>query len=185
MVSINGQEYIGLNVGSGPHYAEGWCNTDILAAPEGCRDPDVLADIFDYGNVFSAGIFAKAYVGHVLEHIPMNQVVTAVQKIAVTVRPGGSIMVVGPCIDRAIATGQPDWLLEAIRHHPSKPQHPWSHAWTPTEALTLRLMQESGLDDVRVVPIGSVQQPEWPNPSVSEWQTAVTGTVPVRQHSDM
>lgn len=86
-------------------------------------------------------------------------------------------MAVGPCINRALATGQPQWLLDAIRHHPDVPQHPWSHAWTPTEELTLEIMQESGLERVEVVPVGTVQHPEWPNPSIAGWQTAVIGYV--------
>lgn len=174
---IDGSQYLGLNVGSGPHYAEGWCNSDILPAPKDTRDPDVIADIFDYKVVFREHSFKKAYVGHVLEHIPMNDVIPAITHIADTVEPGGQIMFVGPCIDRAIATDQPQSLLDAIRYDPLKPQHPWSHAWTPTEELTLELVQESGLSDVRVVPIASVSRPEWPNPSVAEWQTAVVGTV--------
>jgi predicted SAM-dependent methyltransferase len=175
---VNGVLYAGLNVGSGPHYSEGWCNTDILPAPEGERDPDVYADIFDYSDVFVLGSFKKAYIGHVLEHIPFDQTVQAVQQIASTVAPFGAVMAVGPCIERAIATGQPESLLDAIRHDPGKPQHPWSHAWTPTEALTLQIMQQSGLERVQVVPIGTVQRPEWANPSVAEWQTAVVGYVP-------
>jgi predicted SAM-dependent methyltransferase len=175
---VDGCGYEGLNVGSGPHYADGWCNTDILPAPKDTRDPDVIADIFNYRDVFQLGSFKKAYIGHVLEHIPMDLTVPAVQHIASTVAPGGPVMAVGPCINRALATGQPESLLSAIRHHPDRPQHPWSHAWTPTEGLTLQIMQESGLEDVKVVWIGKVQKPEWPNPSTAEWQTAVTGFVP-------
>lgn len=178
---IDGSQYIGLNVGSGPHYADGWCNTDILPAPKGTRDPDVIADIFNYSETFKARSFAKAYIGHVLEHIPLDLTISAVQHIAATVQTGGQVMVVGPCIDRAIATGQPESLLDAIRYHPDKPQHPWSHAWTPTEALTLEIMLKSGLSDVKVVPVGTVVRPEWPNPSTSGWQTAVIGVVSVSQ----
>jgi predicted SAM-dependent methyltransferase len=174
---IDGSTWIGLNVGSGPHYADGWCNTDILPAPRGCPDPDVFADIFDYGTVFKPRSFERAYIGHVLEHIPFDDVVAAIQHIAGTVRSGGLVMAVGPCMEKAVATGQPDWLLDDIRHHPDREPHPWSHAWTPTEALTLQVMQESGLWDVRVVSIESVVRPEWPNPSTAGWQTAVVGVV--------
>ena len=175
---IDGSIYVGLNVGSGPHYAQGWCNTDILPAPNGTADPDVLADIFDYGSTFLPGSFAKAYIGHVLEHIPMDATAAAVTRIAATVAPGGPVMAVGPCINRAMATGQPASLLDAIRHHPERPQHPWLHAWTPTEELTLQIMQESGLINVRAVPIHEVQKPEWPNPTTAGWQTAVIGFAP-------
>lgn len=172
---IDGSGYVGLNVGSGPHYADGWCNTDILPAPKGTRDPDVLADIFDYPKVFEVGSFKKAYIGHVLEHIPFSETVDAVISISYVVQPGSPIMVVGPCIDRAVATNQPESLLEAIRYNPDKPQHPWSHAWTPTEALTHQIMLDAGLDRVEVLPISSVCKPEWPNPTTAAWQTAVIG----------
>jgi len=178
---IDGLKYLGLNVGSGPHYAEGWCNTDILPAPKGTKDPDVLADIFNYFETFTKGSFKKAYIGHVLEHIPFDETIDAVVNIAYVVEPGSPIIVVGPCINRAEQTGQPESLLEAIRHNPDKPQHPWSHAWTPTEALTFEIMQASGLDKVEVLPISSVDKPEWPNPSIADWQTAVIGYVPASQ----
>ena len=174
---IDGSQYIGLNVGSGPHYADGWCNTDILPAPKGTRDPDVLADIFDYGKTFKPESFKKAYIGHVLEHIPLELTILAVQHIAATVQTGGQVMAVGPCIDKAVATNQPGTLLKAIRHNPNEPQHPWSHAWTPTEQQTLDIMDAAGFVEVRVVPIGSVIKPEWPNPSTAEWQTAVVGVI--------
>ena len=177
MGKINGRDWLGLNVGSGPHYAEGWCNTDILPAPKGTPDPDVLADIFEYQLTFEKHSFDKAYVGHVLEHIPMEDTVAAVEHIAWCVAPGGLVMAVGPCINRAIATAQPQWLLDQIRYNPKAEVHPWSHAWTPTEELTYEIMQESGLVDVKIVPISEVTRPMWPNPSVAEWQTAVVGTV--------
>lgn len=175
---IDGSQYVGLNVGSGPHYAEGWCNTDILPAPKGTQNPDVIADIFNYFETFAKGSFKKAYIGHVLEHIPFNETIDAVVNIAYVVQPSSPIMVVGPCINRAEHTGQPESLLEAIRYNPDKPPHPWLHAWTPTEELTLEIMQQAGLDRVEVLPISSVDKPEWPNPSVAEWQTAVIGYVP-------
>lgn len=178
MKLIDGAQYAGLNVGSGPHYADGWCNSDVLPAPEGCKDPDVIADIFNYGEVFEPGSFKSAYVGHVLEHIPFDVCVDAVRSIAAVVQPGGEVMVVGPCMERAVATGQPAKLLDAIRHHPDRPQHPWSHAWTPTEALTLQIMQESGLVGVEVLDISHVMRPRYPNPSNADWQTAVRGFVP-------
>lgn len=179
METINGAEYVGLNVGSGPHYADGWCNTDILPAPRGTRDPDVIADIFNYFETFTKGSFKKAYIGHVLEHIPFDETIDAVVNIAYVVQPGSPIMVVGPCIERAIETKQPVSILDAIRHDPDRTsQHPWGHAWTPTEALTFEIMQASGLDRVEILPIDSVDEPEWPNPSTAKWQTAVIGYVP-------
>ena len=110
-----------------------------------------------------------------LEHIPFDEAVEAVKHIAKTVKPNGKLMVVGPCMDKAIATGQPETLLDAIRHHPDKPAHPWSHAWTPTEPLTVEVIEKAGFK-AQVVSIESVVRPEWPNPSIALWQTAILFT---------
>jgi len=168
--------YKGINVGSGPHYAQDWLNTDVCPTDSGTQ-PDLLADIFDYQNIFDKGSFKKAYVGHVLEHIDPERVVDAINKIAWTVEFGGQVMVVGPCIEKARATDQPQSLLDAIICNPETAHHPWAHSWTPTSKATLEFMQKSILENVRYVDISLVKRPEWPNPSRAAWQVAVVGNV--------
>lgn len=163
----------GLNVGSGPHYAEGWVNIDAVPAPEGCRDPDLLVDIFGLGAAFPPRVFRGAYVGHVLEHLDWEDVQSALQVISSRVIEGGAIMVVGPCIHRAIETRQPRHIIEAILADPRE-SGPWAHSWTPTTELTVEAMRPV-LEGVREVPISMVKPPAWPNPSTASWQVAVLG----------
>lgn len=167
----------GLNVGSGPHYAEGWINLDVVPAPEGTKDPDVIASVFSMDHHFPDAVFEKAYVGHVLEHLPWPDVAPALRAIARKVIPGGTIMVVGPCVHRAIETRQPRWLIEAILADPRE-EGPWSHAWTPTTDLTVQALQDSGLQGVRECPVAQVGKPGWPNPSTASWQVAAFGFAP-------
>jgi predicted SAM-dependent methyltransferase len=167
----------GIHIGSGPHYAEGWWNIDALP-PEAGTQPDELMDLFDLPTRYPA-TFNKAYIGHVLEHIEPEQVVDAVNAVAACVKPGGQVMVVGPCYDKAVAQDAPEWLLEAIRVNAGEYEHhPWGHSWTATETLTLAYMQASVLRDVTVVNIQHVTWPEWCNPSTAAWQTAIVGTAP-------
>lgn len=167
--------YLGLNVGSGPWYAEGWFNIDALPTETG-KQPDRLMLIEDLPLEYGRD-FEKAYVGHVLEHIEFDAVPAAVAAITAVVKPGGPIMFVGPCMDKAISGGYPEELLAAIRVNPEKHEpHPWGHSWTPTEALTLERVTAGGLTDARVVNIGDVTPPEWPNPTTVGWQTAILAT---------
>lgn len=167
------QSSAGLNVGSGPHYAEGWVNIDVQAYPE-FTPPDVLTDIAGLGRHFPKRVFEKAYVGHVLEHLPYDDVASALRTIASFVIQGGTIMVVGPCIHRAIETRQPRHLIEAILADPRTAHDPGAHSWTPTTELTLAAMEEA-LEGVRELPVAQVGKPGWPNPSTASWQVAAFG----------
>ncbi len=158
----------GINVGSGQHYTNGWLNTDIIPTDKG-QQPDLLANIYDYPSLFAEHEFKKAYVGHVLEHIPLKNVFTAIKNIAYTAE---KVMVVGPCLQKAIDSNQPQSLLDAIAAPDDIDQHPWSHKWTPTEELTYDIIKQAGFDPT-IVDIKTVRRPEWPNPSTACWQTAM------------
>lgn len=87
-------------------------------------------------------------------------------------------MAVGPCLYRAIATGQPRAILEAIVADPRQEPTGHGHAWTPTTDLTREALELGGLTNVATVPIVGVSKPAWPNPSTAAWQTAAMGIVP-------
>ena len=165
----------GLNVGSGPHYAPGWVNIDVAVREEESPPPDVVVDIFNLGSVFPPRIFQKAYVGHVLEHLEYDLVPQALSTIARHLVPGGTIMVVGPCILKAVETRQPPSLIQAIVADPRQRFDPAAHSWTPTTALTLEAMRAAGLEGVRECPVAQVSKPGWPNPSTAAWQVAAFG----------
>ena len=158
----------GINIGSGQHYAEGWWNTDIIPTDKG-KQPDELIDIFKMPLAYGQNAFKKAYVGHVLEHIHMEDVFSAVKAIAFIAE---EVMVVGPCLQKAYETKQPESLIDAIIPPDDIDAHPWSHKWTPTEDLTKEIIELAGFKPT-VVDIATVKRPEWPNPSRAPWQTAM------------
>lgn len=165
-----------LNIGCGPYYMPGWVNTDIVTPTEG-PEPDDYVDIFNLPHRYEPR-FTKAYLGHVLEHLPWDRIEDAVSCVAAVMQPGGVIMAVGPCILRAADTRQPDWLLRSILADPRQEPTPGSHKWTPTEELTVAALQAGGLLNVRAVDVATVHRPEWPNRVTDPWQCAVEGIVP-------
>jgi predicted SAM-dependent methyltransferase len=164
----------GLNVGSGRHYADGWVNIDVLPE-EGQRPPDFAIGVEEMDAHFPDRVFEKAYLGHVLEHLPWDGVVSGLRHVARKVVEGGTIMVVGPCIRKVFETRQPIEMVDAIVSDPRHARQPWGHQWTPTEELVLWAMNEAGLDCVTAWPVEKVKAPGWPNPSAASWQMAAYG----------
>jgi hypothetical protein len=152
-----------LTVGSGDHYAPGWVNIDVADQ----RPLDVRGDML--ALPFRAATFEQIYLGHVLEHIPWKQIPGALHELRRVARGDARIMVVGPCLDLAVRSGQPRWLLDAIVAHGDGPG---GHAWTPTAHLTRLALEAGGLPRVAPVPVAEVVPPAWPNPSRAEWQCA-------------
>lgn len=159
-----------LNVGSGPHPCPGWVNVDPYA-----EHADLRASI--YALPLPSESVARVYLGHVLEHLPWDELPRALLEVGRVLRPGGQVMVVGPCLERAVATGQPTWLLEQIIARPPDPADPGAaHLWTPTELLTVLALELGGFT-ATPVPVGTVTRPAWPNTVTDPWQTAVRGAI--------
>lgn len=158
----------GINIGSGQHYADGWLNVDAIPTDKG-RQPDMLLLIEDFMEVFPEKAFKKAYVGHVLEHIRWSDLAYVLDNIAYVAE---TIMVVGPCLDKAIARGEPQSLIDGIRAPEIIDYHPWSHKWNPTEERTAQAIRASGYEP-HIVDIKTVKPPEWPNPTTAGWQCAM------------
>lgn len=171
-----------LHVGSGPHYAIGWVNLDLNEFDGWEIQPDVQASVFDMP--FKDNTVDKLYVGHLLEHLKWELVPDAVREMARVLRPTGTICVVGPCMDKALATGQPQWLLDEIpAGWNSDVNNPdglegFPHLWTATTDLTREALELGGLSNIREVSIVDVHLPEWPNtapgipPLSGMWQCA-------------
>jgi hypothetical protein len=165
-----------LNLGSGPHYADGWMNVDPIMPVPPARPPDVFASLPDLP--WENDHFERAYLGHVLEHLPWATMPATLAEVRRVVRPGGQVMAVGPCLLRAIARQSPDWLILAIVSDPRHAGDPLGHAWTPTETMTVEALRIGGFVGIQVHAVADVVFPEWPNPSTAAWQTAVSGLVP-------
>lgn len=158
----------GINVGSGQHYADGWLNIDVIPTDKG-KQPDILMDIREIPFVFERGEFKKAYVGHVLEHVEWYDLTEIIGCLAYAAE---TIMIVGPCLDKALASNQPQSLIDGIISPSTIDRHPWSHKWTPTEELTAEAIKIAGYEP-HVIPVAQVKRPEWPNPTTAGWQTAM------------
>lgn len=165
-----------LNLGSGVHYAESWVNVDPITPDPPSRPPDHLAGLPSLP--FEDDFFEDAYLGHVLEHIPWDELEDHLAELRRVVRPGGIVMAVGPCLWKALDTGQPRGIVRAIVADPRHHDHPWGHSWTPTEELTVEAMRLGGFEAVEVHDVQFVGPPTWPNPNRSPWQVAVSGVVP-------
>lgn len=163
-----------LNIGSGPHYAEGWVNLDLNTHEDWAKQADVIASVYDMP--FENEEFDRVYMGHLLEHLVYDKIPEAIAEVRRVSKPGSEIMVVGPCLELAKKTNQPTWLLKDIEAH-GDTNSGFGHAWTPTESLTVDILKRSGLNNVKAVSISTVTKPRWPNPTTAPWQCAVQAFV--------
>lgn len=155
-----------LNVACGHHYFPNWINFDLTPEHEHL---DLCADLL--ALPFPDGVFTKVYVGHTLEHLIWEEIPPALHELQRVMTPTAELMVVGPDIERALRTKQPQWLLDAIIAYDTA-TGPWCHKWTATGLLTLIAVRTVFPNAVEV-PIASVTSPKWANPTTAEWQCAV------------
>lgn len=159
-----------LHVGSGPHYADGWLNLDLNNHPSFPKQPDILASVFDM-HMIEDGSIDKLYCGHLLEHLRWDEEVPmALREMKRVLSPEGVLCVVGPCIEKAILTNQPAWLLNEIPRGWDKEDDPegFPHRWTACHLLT-RIALEKVFEPNKVKEVGieTIHLPEWPNQAES------------------
>lgn len=156
-----------LNLGCGNFKVRKWVNVDVQRNEH--VHPDVEADIRSLP--YQDGTVEAVYLGHVLEHLPENEVVAALVEAARVLRDDGRICIVGPDLDimepgtdeyRDAQVGALRWDTDA-------------HKWDCTAAALVRLCADAGLH-MRQVPITSPLLDEWPVTSRIWWQAALLGT---------
>lgn len=184
-----------LNVGCGPHRAPSpWLNLDVH-----CGDgiePDVLVtDALDplenFDNV------DRVYLGHVLEHVPWQQVGVFLQGIERAMAKGGKLCIVGPDVLRTLQgwrDGRESWeLVESVLENPwdgchgdadlstlqeQLPEPEWEHArhwWNCYEMRVVYALQRwTLLDRIEPQPMDPTVLGDWPVVGFSPWQFAVT-----------
>lgn len=154
-----------LDLGSGTNPAPPpWLTVDCVEEYK----PDVVADIgaLPFGDHSAERMMAS----HVLEHIPLDVLGDVLTEWRRVLMPGGTLMLVGPDIDRAIAQNEPHWLLEQIIAHGDGPG---GHAWTCSEGVLGHLLHASGWT-WSSRDVATVRAPEWPNPQPdAAWQLAM------------
>lgn len=83
-----------LNVGCAQFYADGWVNVDVVRNDH--VRPDVVVGTDPSSWPFAPASFDRVYVGHVLEHLPIDAVVPFLVGLRHLARPGSEAVVVGP-----------------------------------------------------------------------------------------
>lgn len=160
-----------LHVGSGTHPSDipGWVDLDLCVNAE--TRPTVAGSAFKMP--FPDGTFDRIYMGHLLEHLRWeDELLEGLEEVRRVARPGAEVMTVGPAMEKAVATGQPAWLLDAIiSEAPAKDSS--GHQWVATEGLTVRALERGGMKNVRAVDVATIMKPQWPNVSQAPWQCAV------------
>lgn len=175
---------LGLNLASGDHADvtracfPWWVNVDQLNLPHWPAPPDVIASAL--GRLpFRDSCFDAVYLGHFLEHLdPETDMPQMFEEVRRVCKNGAGLGIVGPDYDRAVATGQPEWLLEIIRPHVSLLHAKGTdHLWLSTGPLTLKYVRDQIDPDAEEINVRSLTPPVWPNASDAVWQFAIIGTV--------
>lgn len=154
-----------LNLGCGDYYVDGWVNVDVTQNER--VTPDVVADITG-GIPFDDDSFDRVYLGHVLEHLPVELVVPVLADVRRVLRSDGRACIVGP--DVALTLQGWNHILGVVLKGADR----WDgdvHLWNATGEAHYFAALAAGFE-ASLVPIGEASD-EWPIPDRSSWQFAV------------
>ena len=171
-----------LNVGCGPFRApEPWVNLDVVDNDN--THPDIVVSAHRPLGLFSTETIERVYLGHILEHVPWDEVPRFLSDVMRALRPGGEIAVVGPDVERAIHLwhgGVVGWdIVTASLEHES-PQYDlgaWPearHWWNCTEARVVGALTLGGFVDVLPQSVTAEALNGWPVVAFTQHQCAVT-----------
>ena len=154
-----------LNIGSGEHRAAGWVNVDVWPDTK----PDKVADVRDLP--FADNSAQSIYCGHVLEHVPFQDIPRTCAELRRVLAQDGQLCVVGPDCDRVLT--DPEWesLIDSCEHgagrYPSD-----HHLWRSTGKVMLRELLPFFPDAVEI-PVADVDRDVWPLVDDPGWQFAI------------
>jgi predicted SAM-dependent methyltransferase len=161
-----------VNIGCGDRYVQGWVNVDHEGSP---HQKDITLDITKK-LPWEPDSIIHVYMGHVLEHLTIQQAKSLLKRLKPLVQPIGQILVVGPDVDIAremASVGTLDVTLESL----TDGGHRWpgdEHKWECTTTKIIGMLKDTGWRDIQNVGINDVAA-FWPvadrNP---KWQLAVT-----------
>lgn len=164
-----------LNVGCGDHYATGWVNID--AHPGETVQPDIVADL-RYDLPSSIHDVTAVYLGHVLEHLPITDVVPALSRLWKRCAPEPDVAIVGPDCARARALHEAGEIDDETANGAIYGAGRWSgdeHLWECGQERLLTLALASGLF-AAPMEMDSYILDRFPVVSRAPWQCAVYGT---------
>jgi len=162
-----------LNVGIGPFGANGgngaagpWVGVDRNAE----FHPDVVALAWDLP--YEDGQVDAVYCGHLLEHLTLfDEVPRTLAEFRRVLRPGAPLMVVGPCMERALRERHGTDILDGIRTGWDALSPGFPHLWVCSESLLLTILSEHGWQ-CEAMPVENVGE-FFPIVSRVPWQCAV------------
>ena len=178
-----------LNVGCGPHLASGWINTDVIETEE--IRPDLVVSM-ENPFPFEKGSFDRAYVGHVIEHMPWHSLPEWLDQLSSVLSPTAEVMFVGPDALRAIEGYRLDrtkWeemlaIIENVTSYHGGEER-WDedrHQWNCSEKRVADLLISCGWKNVeqKGVATGGLlpNLGDWPVVSQARCQFAVSANPP-------
>ena len=187
-----------LNVGCGQFYERGWLNTDVVRRDN--VEPDVLVDphrisslawaLADWEVVTgkNAGPFEQVYIGHVLEHIPWDDVPATLDEIAAQCETGAEVLVVGPDVYRILERWRAGEVREGLVRETLEDHGDYQHAgetWPEArhhwncygQRLVDVLTACPWAEEVEPVIPEDMMRAGWPLVSAADWQCAVLARV--------
>lgn len=147
-----------LNVGCGTHYANGWVNTDVWQSDT--TTPDVVVNSGER-YPFDDNTFDAIFLGHIIEHMPWDDVFPFMEDMKRIAKPGAHFLLVGPDVFKTIQLWkedqQPWWMIEATMEHqglnyqPDREEEVWDgafHYWNCHEARIVHLLESLQFDNI-------------------------------------
>ena len=160
-----------MNLGCGDRYAAGWWNVDHAHSP---HQKDAIVDLTQL-LPWPVNSIELAYAGHVLEHLTLDECHMLLTNLRPCMMLTGSLMVVGPDLNRAYAlaeVGALDVTIDSLVYGASR----WvgdEHQWSCTPNVIIDLLTATGWEGITEVPIGEVDL-VWPVADRGPvWQCAV------------
>lgn len=165
-----------LNIGCGEFYADGWTNMDVTRNSR--VRPDIVGSFTHLPDKVKN--VTHVYMGHVLEHVDVAEVVRGLRKLWLRCAPNCHVAVVCPDGVRAWDMFFSGRLSEMEAIDAVVGGKRWAHddhKWFVTEQRLVQVLGTSGLLTSRAVPIDSHVLDSFPVTSRAAWQCAVVGRV--------
>lgn len=144
---FKGMKY--LNLGCGDHHFEGWVNADFYRFSDLIRKKRGLPNwMLDAGKSWKcpSHYWDGIYTEHTIEHLDYNGACIALAECYRTMKPGASLRVIVPGIEKTMDNTVNDNAL-AVAHLTQTHGH--VSVWS--EGLLKNLLQEIGFNNVKVV----------------------------------
>lgn len=171
-----------VNIGCGPHYANGWVNVDRVYTDD--IRPDVVNPT-GRPSLLEVEDVKAIYLGHVLEHVRWEEVPAFLSECRDLLNPGGQIMVVGPDVWNTLRMWKRGEVGDDLMIAVLEGAHPQidgldvghdgaRHQWNATQARVVQSLELAGFDDITAYESMRDVPHSWPVVARPEWQSAVS-----------